>query len=160
MRARSTKSHYNNTFLKHRVIWRIMPFWIISTQRTIIASYLWWTSLMKMLLYYLRWHFGRMMIMSLFHNIIPRSQVHLRFIEVMQSPSIARFHDETRMDTIVFLRLLQLLTNGDELKWSRFSSAGQKLKLIIFLIILMGHSVRTVANHWQHNTSMMCSLIR
>jgi len=76
---------------------------------------------------------------------------HLRFIEVMQSPSIARFHDETRMDKIVFLRLLQLLTNGDELKGSRFISAGQKL--MIFLNILMGHSVRTVANHWQHSTS-------
>ena len=76
---------------------------------------------------------------------------HLRFIEVMQSPSIARFHDETRMDKIVFLRLLQLLTNGDELKGSRFISAGQKL--MIFPNILMGHSVRTVANHEQHSTS-------
>ena len=58
---------------------------------------------------------------------------HLRFIEVMQSPSIARFHDETRMDKIIFL--LQLLTNGDELKGSRFISAGQKL--MIFLNILI-----------------------
>ena len=65
--------------------------------------------------------------MSLFHNIILLFTGHLRFIEVMQSPSIARFHDETRMDKIVFLRLLQLLTNGDELKGSRFISAGQKL---------------------------------
>jgi hypothetical protein len=77
---------------------------------------------------------------------------HLRYLEIMESNNTALFHDETRMDKSVFIKLLaRLSSERGGLQLSRSISPGQKL--MMFIMMLKATSMRDIANHWQHSTS-------
>jgi hypothetical protein len=56
---------------------------------------------------------------------------HARYLEIMDSSNAALFHDEARMDKLVFIKLLELLTSEHgRLQLNRNISPGQKLMKI------------------------------
>ena len=68
--------------------------------------------------------------------------------EVMTTRNSSRFLDVTRMTKETFCKLKVLLM-AEELKGSKKLCAGEKM--MIFLQVLKGHSIRNIAERLQHS---------
>ena len=81
------------------------------------------------------------------HDSILTGQLNLK--ELLETRSTARFHNVTRMDRDTFDELLLLLESRGGFKNSKYISAGEKL--LIFILVLVGHTNRSVNERWQHS---------
>ena len=83
----------------------------------------------------------------------------LRYKEVMESESEARFFEEARMGKESFLKLVDFMSTTGGLNDGIFSIICVGEKLMIFMKVLTGMTVRNIANHWQHSTSTIDLII-
>ena len=81
------------------------------------------------------------------HDSILTGQLYLK--ELLETRSTARFHNVTRMDRDTFDELLLLLESRGGFKNPKYISAEDKL--LIFILVLVGHTNRSVNERWQHS---------
>jgi hypothetical protein len=89
------------------------------------------------------------------HNSILTGSMY--YAELLETKNEARFRSVVRMDLETFERLLRFLQEKAGLDNSKFIEDGQKL--MIFIHILVGHSVRQTAERWQHSTSTISTVV-
>lgn len=82
----------------------------------------------------------------------------LYYKELMETENVRRFQGVARMDKPCFLRLLHLLKTEGLLKETQMVCCGDKL--MIFLQALVGHSVRHIAERWQHSAATISACIK
>ena len=80
------------------------------------------------------------------HNSIRTGAIY--YHEIINHNSSTRFKQITRMTKPVFLRLLRLLEEEGGLESTQLCSGE---KLMIFIQVLKGHSVREIGELWQHS---------
>jgi hypothetical protein len=81
----------------------------------------------------------------------------LYYDEIMNTNNENRFRDIVRMDRDTFIKLLAFLTEKSVLTNSIKICAGQKI--MIFIHVLAGNSLRQTAERWQHSTSTISLII-
>lgn len=84
------------------------------------------------------------------------------FLELLNTENVNRFQNAVRMDRTTFIKLLVLLKKHGGLKDGKKSNsckicAGQKL--MIFIHILTGASIRSTCERWQHSSSTISKTI-
>lgn len=89
------------------------------------------------------------------HDSILTGQIYLK--ELLDTLSTARFRDVTRMDRDTFDELLLLLEGHGGFKNSKYLSTGEKL--LIFILILVGHTNRSANERWQHSGSTISLVV-
>ena len=89
------------------------------------------------------------------HDSILTGQLYLR--ELLETRSTARFRDVTRMDRNTFDELLLLLESRGGFRDSKYLSTGEKL--LIFILVLVGHTNRSVNERWQHSGSTISLVV-
>lgn len=77
--------------------------------------------------------------------------------ELLNHPNPETFRQTNRMTKAVFHRLHNKLVNDGELVGGRKVSTQEKL--MIFIHILKGHSIRDTANCWQHSTQCISDTV-
>ena len=83
------------------------------------------------------------------HDSILTGQFYLK--ELLDTQSTVRFRDVTRMFRNTFDKLVLLLEAQGGSKESKYLSTCEKL--LIFILVLVGHTNRTVNQRWQHSGS-------
>lgn len=81
----------------------------------------------------------------------------LYYQETMENPNENNFRNCCRMSKHVFNLLLDLLQVNGKLVGSRLLSAGEKL--MVFIHIIVGHSMRQTAHRFQHSTSTINAVL-
>ena len=71
--------------------------------------------------------------------------------ELLDTPNIARFRDATRMSRNTFDGVQLLLEANGGFKHFKYLETGEKL--LIFILILVGHTIRSVNERWQLSDS-------
>ena len=89
------------------------------------------------------------------HDSILTGQLYLK--ELLETRSTARFRDVTRMSHDIFDELLLLLETHGGFEDSKYISTGEKL--LIFILVLVGHSNRTIHERWQHSGSTVSLVV-
>lgn len=89
------------------------------------------------------------------HDSILTGQLYLQ--ELLETRSTARFRDVTRMSHDTFDELLLLLETHGDFKDSKYLSTGEKL--LIFILVLVGHSNRSINERWQHSGSTISLVV-
>ena len=78
------------------------------------------------------------------HNLLLTGEIYLQ--ELLTTESEARFRSVARMDKPTFFRLLRFLSQHTDFDNFRTICGGEKL--LFFIEMLVGHSVRQVAERW------------
>jgi hypothetical protein len=81
----------------------------------------------------------------------------LYFEELLQSENEKTFHESARMDKHTFNGLLNLLKTVGALKNGRKICAGEKL--MMFIQVLKGLTIREIGNRFQHSESTISEVI-
>ena len=89
------------------------------------------------------------------HDSILTGQLYLK--ELLETRSTARFRDVTRMNRVTFDELLLLLESRGGFKDSKYLSTGEKL--LIFILVLVGHTNRSINERWQHSGSTISLVV-
>ena len=89
------------------------------------------------------------------HDSILTGQLYLK--ELLETRSTARFHNVTRMDRDTFDELLLLLESRGGFKNPKYISAEDKL--LIFILVLVSHTNRSVNERWQHSGSIISLVV-
>ena len=89
------------------------------------------------------------------HDSILTGQLYLK--ELIETRSTARFRDVTRMSHETFDALLLLLETHGGFKDSKYISTGEKL--LIFILVLVGHTNRSINERWQHSGSTISLVV-
>ena len=83
------------------------------------------------------------------HDSILTGQLYL--LELLGTVNEARFRNVTRMDRATFDALLTLLERKGNFTNSKYLSTGEKL--LMFILVLVGNSIRGICERWQHSGS-------
>ena len=89
------------------------------------------------------------------HDSLLTGRLYLK--EFLETRITARFHNVTRMNRDTFDELLLLLESRGGLKDSKYISAGEKL--LILIPVLVGHTNRSVNERWQHSGSTISLVV-